>query len=132
MKKFEFLSHTADLKFRIYGKDLKEIINNSLLALKEFFEPELTHEKIGKEIEIESTDKVVLIINFLSEVLTQTYISKAIFLNFEGEIFEDKLKGKIIGYKFTKLKKDIKAITYHQAKLEKIDNLFIFEFIVDI
>jgi hypothetical protein len=42
------------------------------------------------------------------------------------------LSGKIIGYKFTSLSKDIKAITYHQANLKKINNYYQFEFIIDI
>ncbi|PIZ80948.1 protein archease, partial [Candidatus Pacearchaeota archaeon CG_4_10_14_0_2_um_filter_31_10] len=34
-RKFEFLEHTADIKFRAYGSDLNEIFENSAYALKE-------------------------------------------------------------------------------------------------
>jgi len=191
MKKFEFLSHTADVKIRVYGKNLKEIINNSLLALKNFWRPKLTKTKIEKEIKIESNNEVNLLIDFLSEVLTETYIEKAIFVKFEidadsadftqtmqtfnvdadstdfTQTNADKnkfiprintdqtrintdddirvnprenprvsasyvLSGKIIGYKFTSLSKDIKAITYHQANLKKINDQYTFDFIIDI
>jgi SHS2 domain-containing protein len=133
MKKFEFLSHTADFKIRVYGKNLKEIINNSLLALKGFWKPKLTKIKIEREIKVESNNEVNLLIDFLSEVLAETYIEKAIFVKFEPqELASYFLSGKIIGYKFTSLSKDIKAITYHQANLKKINEKYIFEFIVDI
>jgi SHS2 domain-containing protein len=158
MKKFEFLSHTADVKIRVYGKNLKEIINNSLLALKNFWKPKLTKTKIEKEIKIKSNKEVNLLIDFLSEVLAETYIEKAIFVRFEIDADSadfthlhagkagttaDKnkyhakysfysLSGKIIGYKFIFLSKDIKAITYHQANLRKINHQYIFEFIIDI
>jgi SHS2 domain-containing protein len=133
MKKFEFLSHTADVKIKVYGKNLKEIINNSLLALKSFWKPKLTKTKIEKEIKIESNNEVNLLIDFLSEVLAETYIEKAIFIKFEPqELVSYSLSGKIIGYKFTSLSKDIKAITYHQANLQKINHQYIFEFIIDI
>jgi SHS2 domain-containing protein len=133
MKKFEFLSHTADVKIRVYGKNLKEIINNSLLALKSFWKPKLTKTKIEKEIKVESNNEVNLLIDFLSEVLAETYIEKAIFVKFEPqELASYSLSGKIIGYKFIFLSKDIKAITYHQANLQKIDNQYIFDFIIDI
>jgi SHS2 domain-containing protein len=133
MKKFEFLSHTADVKIRVYGKNVKEIINNSLLALKNFWKPKLTKIKIEKEIEVESNSEVNLLIDFLSEVLAETYIEKAIFVKFEPqELASYFLSGKIIGYKFTSLSKDIKAITYHQAIFKKINEKYIFEFIVDI
>ena len=129
--KYEFLSHTADLRIRVFGKNLAEIINNSLLVLKDFLEPELTQEKIKENIEIEGQG-VDLLINFLSEVLAQIYIKKTVFEKFKGEIGEKKIKGKIFGFKFKNISKDIKAITYHQAKLEKKDKKFIFEFIIDI
>jgi SHS2 domain-containing protein len=133
MKKFEFLSHTADVKIRVYGKNVKEIINNSLLALKNFWKPKLTKIKIEKEIEVESNSEVNLLIDFLSKVLAETYIEKAIFVKFEPqELASYFLSGKIIGYKFTSLSKDIKAITYHQAIFKKINEKYIFEFIVDI
>jgi SHS2 domain-containing protein len=133
MKKFEFLSHTADIKIRVYGKNLKEIINNSLLALKSFWKPKLTKTKIEKEIKVESNNEVNLLIDFLSEVLAETYIEKAIFVKFEPqELASYSLSGKIIGYKFIFLSKDIKAITYHQANLQKINNQYIFDFIIDI
>lgn len=133
MKKFEFLEHTADFKFRIYGQDLKEIVLNSLLALKEYLEPELAQEKIEKEIEVESADQTTLFIDFLSEVLANSYIEKAIFD--EVEFFEftpNKIKAKIKGKKIKSIKKEIKAITYHQAKIEKINSYLTFEFIIDI
>jgi SHS2 domain-containing protein len=174
------LSHTADVKIKVYGKNLKEIINNSLLALKSFWKPKLTKTKIEKEIKIESNNEVNLLIDFLSEILAETYIEKAIFIKFisdlskaypndnrieypnnrpnENEIFGQNsdntfgqdsgsknkfgpnsgndpvysLSGKIIGYEFTSLSKDIKAITYHQANLQKINHQYIFEFIIDI
>jgi SHS2 domain-containing protein len=141
MKKFEFLSHTADVKIKVYGKNLKEIVNNSLLALKSFWKPKLTKTKIEKEIKIESNNEVNLLIDFLSEVLAETYIEKAIFVKFLPQINPDfhadkrglySLSGKIIGYKFIFLSKDIKAITYHQANLQKINHQYIFEFIIDI
>jgi SHS2 domain-containing protein len=133
MKKFEFLSHTADVKIKVYGKNLKEIFNNSLLALKSFWKPKLTKTKIEKEIKIESNNEVNLLIDFLSEVLAETYIEKAIFTKFEPqELVSYSLSGKIIGYEFTSLSKDIKAITYHQANLQKINHQYIFEFIIDI
>jgi len=152
MKKFEFLSHTADVKIRVYGKNLKEIINNSLLVLKNFWKPKLTKTKIEKEIKIESNNEVNLLIDFLSEVLAETYIEKAIFVKFIPRINTDQTRinrdnnirvnphvsasysssGKIIGYKFTSLSKDIKAITYHQAVLRKINGRYVFDFIIDI
>mgnify|MGYP001052750656 CR=1 FL=1 len=150
MKRFIFLSHTADIKIRVYGKNFIEIINNSLLALKNFWKPKLKKIKVEKNINIKSNNETDLLIDFLSEVLAQTYIKKAIFVKFIPRINADQtrinvdikqnsfkialcsLSGKIIGYKFTSLREDIKAITHHQAKLKKINKKYVFEFIIDI
>jgi SHS2 domain-containing protein len=199
------LPHTADIKIRVYGKNLKEIINNSLLALKSFWKPKLTKIKIEQEIRIESDNEIKVLIDFLSEVLAKTYIEKAIFVKFirdlskacsnvnrinypnngpnndiypnnnrmdypneepnkikfwnnscnlfgqnsgSNKIFGENsgnkfgpnsgnnsiysLSGKIIGYQFISISKDIKAITYHQANLKKNKNYYIFDFIIDI
>jgi SHS2 domain-containing protein len=45
---------------------------------------------------------------------------------------EIKLKAKLIGEEYKFLKEDIKAITYHQAKIEKENDKYIGEFIIDI
>jgi SHS2 domain-containing protein len=133
--RFEFLPHTADIKIKVYGKNFDEIINNSLLALKSFFKPKLSKQKIIKEIEVANKNEAELLIDFLSEVLAQTYVEKAIFTKAKTKIEKNKkikLKAKITGYKFFKISKDIKAITYHQTKLEKTNNALNFEFIIDI
>lgn len=70
-------------------------------------------------------------IDFLCEFLAETYVEKAIFVKFEPqELASYFLSGKIIGYKFTSLSKDIKAITYYQAVLNKVNKNYIFEFII--
>ncbi len=134
MKKYEFLPHTADQKIRIYGKNLKEIIKNSLLAIKNFVSPEIKKRKINTAIKIEgSRDIQFLLIDFLNEVLVQMNVKKAIFTNFKVKnISENLIEGTLEGYRVSGFKKDIKAFTYHQAKLEKIDNFLVLEVIIDI
>jgi len=137
--KYRFLPHTADLKIRVYGKNLNEIINNSLLSLISFMKPKFKKDKIFSfNISVKGFDYQGALINFLSEVLAKTYIKKVIFIKFlPSKISKHKdnqvvIKGKIKGYKFESLKKDIKAITYHQVVLKQIKVNLIFEFIVDI
>ena len=51
MKKYEFLEHTADTKFRAYGKNLEEQFSNAAIALiAVMFDPEKIEEKIIKSI----------------------------------------------------------------------------------
>jgi SHS2 domain-containing protein len=137
--KYRFLSHTADLKIRVYGKNLNQIINNSLLALKDFLKPKLKKNKLFYlNISASGFDYQEALISFLSEVLAKTYIKKIIFFKLlRGLIYKNRknqivIKGKIVGYRFNFLQKDIKAITYHQVILKKWGENLIFEFVVDI
>ena len=133
MKKFEFLSHTADFKIRIYGKNLLSLINNTLLAFKSFLAPKLKKRKKKVKIKVESHDPLSTLIDFFSEVLAKIYIEKTIFIKFHPKILEEnKIEGELEGFEFESLKKDIKGVTYHQAKLEKNKNYLIFEFVIDI
>jgi len=133
MKKFEFLEHTADLRIRVYGQDLTQVFLNSLLALKSYFKPKLTSRTKLLSLNLENKSTLNLLIDGLTEVLSQTYINKTIFDEIKkGKVEEEKIEVILRGKKFTSLQRDIKAITYHQARLIKQDSLFLFEFIIDI
>jgi SHS2 domain-containing protein len=132
MKKFEFLPHTADLRIKAYGRNEKEVLLNSLLAINSFLDPKLTKESVSIEIGV-SGKKPYLWIDFLEEVLSQIYIEKAIFKEIEFlEFGDEKIKARLSGFKFKGLKKDIKAITYHQAEIKEEKGLLTFTFVCDI
>lgn len=132
MKKFEFLPHTADLKIKAYGQDEKEVLQNAVLALNQFLEPELLSEKREAVISVEAEEKTYLWIDFLSEILTEIYIQKAIFTKVDFlEFSENRIKAKLKGRRFSSIKKDIKAVTYHQADIKK-NKFYEFTFICDI
>jgi len=133
MKKFEFLPHTADLKIVAYGQNEPETLKNAVFALNQFLKPKkFLREKVSLEIDLEAKNKTYLWIDFLSEVLTQIYVHKAIFTEIDFTEFSDsKIKAILKGRKFASLEKDIKAITYHQAEIKK-NHLYQFTFICDI
>ena len=64
--KFKFLEHTADVKFRAFGKDIEEMFENSALALKETIAPKIkVKNKIKKRFKIEGKDNEAFLYNFL-------------------------------------------------------------------
>jgi SHS2 domain-containing protein len=65
-KKFIFLEHTADVKFRAFGKNIEEAFSNSALALKEIMtEKTKIKDKIKKKISVKGKDNESLLYNFL-------------------------------------------------------------------
>lgn len=69
MKKFEFLEHTADIKFRAYGKDEKEVWENACCALFHAMCPSEVKSKTKKEISVNGNDFESLLYNVLEEFL---------------------------------------------------------------
>lgn len=130
---FKFLKHTADMKIYVEGNSLEEIFKESLKAINSFLGPKIKKSSSRKNIEIilPKNNSLELLIDFLSEVLAKTYIEKTIF-SIKKIFLNDYFKANLEGKEFTSLKKEIKAITYHQAKLEKKNGKYIAEFIVDI
>ena len=49
-KKFEFLEHTADAKFRAYGTDMDAAFSNAALALKQLINVKKARPSVRKKI----------------------------------------------------------------------------------
>jgi SHS2 domain-containing protein len=70
MKPYKFLSHTADIKFQAFGKNIEECFKNSAYALKEIISGKARIKpRIKKTIKIKGRDNESLLYNFLEEFL---------------------------------------------------------------
>jgi len=122
MKKFEILSHIADLKIKSFGKTKKELFLNSLLGMMESLKPEIekSQKKIKREIKIKSPDLSALLVDFLNEVLYQTQVNREIYDNVNFNKFTDtEIKGGLLGKKVKRFDEDIKAVTYHNLDVHQ-------------
>ena len=70
MKSYEYLPHTADVKFRAYGKTLEEAFANAAFALfNVMVDTAKVKEKITKKIAAEGIDVSSLLQNFLEQFI---------------------------------------------------------------
>ena len=70
MKSYEYLPHTADVKFRAYGKTLEEAFANAAFALfNVMVDTAKVKEKITKKIAAAGTDLPALLQNFLEQFI---------------------------------------------------------------
>lgn len=135
--KFKFLPHTADIKFQAFGKNLKEVFENSALALSNTIYEGKIKEKKKFKITAQGNDLESLLYNFLEEFLVlfdseNFLLSKIKELKFD----EDKLKieaevtgDDVINYETSM---HIKAITYNEMFVKKKDNKWISQVVLDI
>lgn len=139
MKKFEFLDiATADVCFKAYGRTLEELFENIARAINEIIIKGSIEPVEEREIEIKATDLKSLVFEWINELLFFIDTESLFFSKFELHINEKNftLKGKCFGEKFNEEKHEIvgevKAPTYHKMKIEKKENLWIAQVIVDV
>jgi SHS2 domain-containing protein len=141
-KQYEYLEHTADVKFLAYGKTLEEVFENSALAM---FNVMIDTRKISgelvKDIFLKSPDLESLIVDWLSEHLYLFEVDEIVFSKFHvdrirKENCEYSITSTASGDKFYPkshpFETEIKAVTYNQLKVEKIEDGWKVQVVLDI
>ncbi len=133
------LEHSADLYFEVIGRDLNEIFADSASAILEYIGIVDSYSSIEEEaFEFEGSIDDILI-EFLNEVLFEAIVREKYLVHVNISIDKDwkcnsQLKAHISARfkKFKKMKREIKAISYHMAELKPIDDKLVFRFIADV
>ena len=125
MKKYELLEHRADLRIKVFGQDLAELFVNAALAVAEQQNPEAKNQPAQEweSVEINSPDLNSLLVDWLNEILSRSDLNKKIYFNFKiEELSEKHCQAKIAGQKVAQKQIDIKAATYHNLEIKKVNN----------
>jgi SHS2 domain-containing protein len=136
--KYQFLPHTADIKFRAFGNSLEEVFINSALAIKHIMYKEKVGEKKRKKFIITGHDKENLLYEFLEEFLflieTEKFLlSKIENMEINEEDGEYRLKCELIGdLGDYEIENHIKAITYNDMFIKEANGKFIAQVVVDV
>lgn len=139
---FEFLEHTADLRFRSYGKTLAVCFMNAAKALfSSILDFDSVVTKMEREIVIKSDSLETLLHDFLSEILFLFETEDLVFKEFivsieeedeEGYTLSAELRGERFNPKKHVVTTEVKAVTYHELRVEKKDDGWIAEVLCDI
>lgn len=143
-KKYEFLSHLADAKFRAYGRTLEEVLANAALAMVSLMWESEQIRPIRKEaIKVEASSLEQLTVKFLTEFLYLLDVKSFLLAKVESIKVEEaqnddrkiyRLEAEVAGdnispeYEIYGL---VKAVTYNEMKIEKTDGLWLLEVVVD-
>jgi len=140
-KDFEFIEHTADLKFISYGNTLDECLKNSARAI---FAAMLDLNSISpnnkKKIAIRAESLESLVHDFLSELIFLFSVKKMAFGRFDVNVKKEDdnyilnaiAYGEKLNLKEHKIEKEVKAITYHDMKIEKKDSEWSIQVVCDV
>ncbi len=138
MKRFEVLDHTADIGLVVYGENLKTLFEN---AGEAFFHLITDLKKVKgrteRRIEIEGEDLRRLMVEWLSELLYLHDVENLLFNWFKVDsVGAEGLRAIVKGEPFQEgvhvIKTEVKAVTYHQIKVEKEDGTWKAQIIFDL
>lgn len=130
MKPYEIIEHTADVGIKANGKTLKELFENTAKGMFNIIEGEKTHQinsqKTCQKIEIkkEIDDFEELLVSWLSELLYIFNKEEILFDSFRiFELNNDSIlgeaRGERIDFSRNTLQTEIKAVTFHNLKIEE-------------
>jgi SHS2 domain-containing protein len=135
--RFEVIDHTADVGIIAYGSDLKEAFANSAYGMFSLMaDLDGVREKVSRNINVHSTDREALLVDWLNELLYLFDVEHIIFKRFEiTALSQNRLQARVYGEKVDasrhQLKTAVKAATYHMLKIEKNEGVKV-RFILDI
>lgn len=136
-KRFEVIEHTADIGIAAYGSDLKQAFANAAYAL---FSLMVDLKKVGdnlyREVEVTAENQEELLVAWLNELIYLFEVEGVLFKRFRvDELTATRLKSRCYGEAIDplrhKIRRGVKAATYHMLKVEK-DNGFSVQVLFDI
>jgi SHS2 domain-containing protein len=140
MKKFEVLEHTADAKFKAYGKSFEEAFMNAAFAMTSLmYDPEMIASLKIEKITVHGKDMEQLLYNFLEEILVLQDSKQFVMHGFVTPIkiikgkAKIRLSAEIIGDEIKdeyKVRPVVKAMTY--AEMEISEKPLYVQFVVDV
>ncbi len=131
MKRYEFLKHTSDVAVRVYGGSLKELFTSAALAMFSVLVAKKANRQnaVLKEISVSKSEESLedLLKSWLDELLFYHFTERLILhriktLEISESQFEAKLLFETFDAEFFELKEEIKAVTYHELKVEMVRN----------
>ena len=139
-KLFEFLPHTADVKFKLYGKSLNEIFSNCALAVSHIISRGKKIKSVKrKEFTVSGKDYESLLYNFIDELIYLLDADNFVLSRADTKLFDGLNAKKINAVVYgddASVYKDLDAIkspTYAEMYVkQKKDNLWEAQIVVDV
>jgi SHS2 domain-containing protein len=124
---FEEIPHTADVSLHIWASDLASLFSDAASGMYSLLVPDVGISPIeNRSISISAPDPESLLVSFLSELVYLAEREQLIFKDVWVNIIDDKsscrLTGTMTGFALGSLTKIIKAVTYHNLRIQKSDD----------
>jgi SHS2 domain-containing protein len=135
---YETFEHTADLGLRARSADLNALFADIALALQSVLVEDLAAVRAERRLDVRlpADDREYLLFDWLRTLLYHFDVEKLLFSRFEVKVGDDGLEATAWGEPLDPGRHEpaheVKAITYHQLKVERTTEGWLAEVIVDI
>ncbi|WP_303722992.1 archease [Malonomonas rubra] len=124
MARFRLLEHTADIGIEAAGESLADLFQQTAFGLRQVITSSAISLQQERRVSITAEDREELLVNWLSELL---YLFESeLFLAAEIDIESidernllARLRGEVVDPTKIDIEREVKAITYHQIKVEE-------------
>ncbi|MCX7981882.1 MAG: archease [Syntrophales bacterium] len=136
--RYWYLDHTADIGCEVVGRTKRELYENAALALYSLIvNREMVRERQERAIQVKGVDELDLWVNYLRELLF--LVNGGNFIGHTVQVKEMRrkiitcvVKGEDIDFKLHGPFREVKAVTYHGAQIERTSCGWRGRFICDI
>jgi len=137
MEQFEFLEHTADIKFQAFGKSIEEAFSNSALGMFNAMYKEKIKSVKELEFSVEGHDLISLLYNFLEELIFHLdsenfFLSSVEKIKIDKENFKLSATLKGDNAENYNIGLDVKAITYNDMQVLEKDGEWVTQAVLDV
>ncbi|PIS27887.1 MAG: hypothetical protein COT43_08190 [Candidatus Marinimicrobia bacterium CG08_land_8_20_14_0_20_45_22] len=135
---YELFDHTSDLGVIVRGKNLMELFQNSALAVLDIMSGSVPYgNSIVLSVNLQAENFELLLRDWLAELIFLSNDKKILFNSFNFQhLDQHSIKADLIGVAcssdFFSVKKEIKAVTYHQLKIQHSKSGYTARFVLDI
>ncbi len=127
------IAHSADLALEVWASSLPGLFTQAAKGLYDLMQISAAKRKIAKrEINLKEIDLDNLLVSFLNELLADIQEKESKYDQMDLVIDHFSLKGKLTGKKIGGFKREIKAATYHELKIVKMESGYKTRIIFDI
>ena len=117
---YEEIPHTADWSIRVWAEDLPRLLAESARGMYWLAGAKLVERpRVKRRYETEGTDRESLLVAFLSELVYYAEQEYTGFDDFDIRIKDGRLKVEMGGAPLKSLDKAIKAVTWHNLKINE-------------
>jgi len=122
---WEFFEHTADIGVRVYGANLPDLFVNSARAMYAALgELQQTEVSSQKSVELKAESLEDLLHDWLAELLYEVETNHVLYNEMIIEVGSRRLmgslRGAVIDFDRSHTNEEIKAVTYHQLRVESL------------